>query len=188
MATQTRPRTTTATPTGTADITPGQSGSIQSLPGASGAGDPFGVGTASDLFSAILSTINSTLDFLRFIAWIFYPRNILRAAEFLTGIILIIFGVHTAVQARGERLEGFTTSESALSRSGLGRVSRALASQQQERRDVEDANRSGPPATPPSKKEKKSTPRPSHAAPHRIRRDAKRLRYQREHRLARRRG
>lgn len=87
----------------------------------------------------ISDSINSATDFLKLVGWIFHPRNILRAAEFLTGIVLMVFGLWAAIQSRGEKLEGFTSGESPLSRSGLGRVSRALASQ--------DGTRAAPHAT-----------------------------------------
>lgn len=77
-------------------------------------------------FGAIGDGITTTLDFLKLLAWLFHPRNILRAVEFLIGIVLMIFGLHAAMQARGERREGFTTSESALTRSELGRVATEL--------------------------------------------------------------
>lgn len=72
------------------------------------------------------NAITGTADFLKMIAWLFHPRNLLRMVEFLVGILLMVFGLHAAFQARGERSEGFTTSESALTRSELGRVATEL--------------------------------------------------------------
>lgn len=97
--------------------------------GAAGAGagaEAAGGGLAGGLFSKVLGAITSPLDFLLLLAWLFHPRNILRGVEFLVGIVLMIFGLHAAMQARGEKLEGFTTSESALTRSGLARVADSL--------------------------------------------------------------
>jgi hypothetical protein len=115
------------------------------------------------LLAATAAAITSPLDFLKFIAWIFHPRNILRAVEFVVGIILMIFGFHAAMQARGERIEGFTTSEGALTRSGLGRVATALG----------QATRGG------------GVQRPT-SAPHRTRQRALTQRYRREENLQRR--
>lgn len=116
-----------------------------------------------NVFNAIGDALSAPLDFLKLIAWIFHPRNILRGVEFLTGVILIGFGLWAAVQGRGERSEGFATSESALSRSGLGRVSRELASAA--------VTRKAP-----------SRPR---SAPHVTRRTALRTRYEREENVSR---
>lgn len=81
---------------------------------------------AGGVYSGIADAVSSTLDFVKLISWLFHPRNILRAVEFLIGTALLIFGLHAAFQARGERLEGFTTSENALTRSELGRVATEL--------------------------------------------------------------
>lgn len=121
---------------------------------------------AGGLFAASSGGITSVLDFLKFIAWIFHPQNILRAVEFIVGVILMIFGFHTALQARGERIEGFSTSEGALSRSGLGRVATALG---------QSARGGGSPQRPRS-------------APHRTRQRALSQRYKREEDLQRRRA
>ena len=118
------------------------------------------------LFSVIGAAITSPLDFLKFIAWIFHPRNILRAVEFLIGAVLMIFGFNAALQARGERIEGFASSQGALSRSGLGRVATALG----------NAARSG------------SAPARPRSAPHRTRQRALTQRYTREEDLQRRRA
>lgn len=118
------------------------------------------------LFSSVSDAINSTSDFLKFIGWIFHPRNILRAVEFLVGIALMIFGFHAAMQARGEKLEGFATSEGALTRSGLGRVATELGR----------ATRQG-----------RSPDRPR-SAPHRTRQRALQQRYLREEDVQRRRA
>jgi hypothetical protein len=97
--------------------------------GAAGGGTAGAAGIgAGALFGVIGAAITSPLDFLKFIAWIFHPRNILRAVEFLIGAVLMVFGFNAALQARGERIEGFSTSQGALSRSGLGRIATALGS------------------------------------------------------------
>jgi len=40
-----------------------------------------------------LGAISDTLDFLKFISWLFHPLNILRAVEFLTGMTFIYVGL-----------------------------------------------------------------------------------------------
>lgn len=115
------------------------------------------------LFGAVGSAITSPLDFLKFIAWVFHPRNIVRMVEFLVGFVLMIFGLQAAMQSRGERAEGFATSESALSRAGLGRVARELGSAAATRQ----------------------RPRRPQSAPHVTRRTALRQRYAREEKLKR---
>lgn len=127
--------------------------------GASATAGGGGLGKGA-LLGASAVAITSPLDFLKFIAWIFHPRNILRGVEFLVGFVLMIFGMQAALQARGEKLEGFTTSEAAISRAGLGRVATALG-QSARRRE-----RTG-----------------TQSAPHRTRREALRQRYQREERV-----
>lgn len=140
-----------------------------SAAGAGGAGGGSGAATGAaggGLFGSVASAIESPLDFLMLIAWIFHPRNILRAVEFLTGLVLLGFGFWAAMQARGESREGYSTGELALSRSGLGRVSRAFAFNKRRgggggKRRVE-------------------------SAPHRTRREALRQRYTREEQVRRR--
>lgn len=61
------------------------------------------------VFTTIGDSINSTADFLKLIAWLFHPRNILRGVEFMVGFLLMIFGLHAA-----------------LTRSELGRVATEL--------------------------------------------------------------
>ena len=105
--------------------------SIDQLPGGITGGQFGPSGTVQGLTGipgTIASGISSVVDFLKLIGWIFHPRNLLRAVEFLAGIVLMLFGVWAAIQAYGEKREGFNSGESALSRSGLGRVARELAS------------------------------------------------------------
>lgn len=132
----------------------------------SSTGAAVGSGAAGGAFSKAAGAINSPLDFLLLVAWLFNPRMILRAVEFLVGLALMIFGFHAALQSRGERMEGFSTSESPLTRSGLGRVATELGR----------ASRSG---------QRPSRPQ---SAPHATRRKALRQRYQREEDLQRRRA
>lgn len=133
--------------------------------GAAGAAGGGAAGGAGGAFSKFAGAITSPLDFLMLIAWLFNPRMILRAVEFLVGIALMIFGFHAAMQARGERAEGFSTSENAITRSGLGRVATELGR----------STKTG------------SLNRPQ-SAPHATRRKALRQRYQREEDLQRRRA
>lgn len=118
-------------------------------------------GGVAGLLDKTATSINSVVDFLKLISWLFHPRNVLRAVEFLIGAVLMIFGLHAAFQARGERREGFTTSENALTRSELGRVATELG---------RSARGGGRPRRPAS-------------APHVTRRRALAQRYTREERV-----
>lgn len=133
------------------------------------AGGAAAAGAGAGFFGTTAGVITDTVAFLALIAWIFHPRNILRAVEFITGIALMIFGLHAAMQARGERIEGFTTSEPALSRAGIGRVARELSASVA--RDNKEPRR------------RRIRPR---SAPHVQRRTALRQRYAREESLSRR--
>ncbi len=126
--------------------------------GGAGATEAAEAGAGAGLAGKIVGAITSPLAFLAFIAWIFHPKNILRAVEFLVGLLLMGFGFQAGLQGRSESLEGFSTSESALSRAGIGRVAAALAR----------PNRSRP-----------------QSAPHVQRRNALRQRYAREERIRR---
>lgn len=122
-----------------------------------------------DLFNGLSSGINDIVGFLKLLAWIINPVNILRMVEFLLGIGLMSFGIQAAVQGRGESAEGFSTGEAAISRSGLGRVSRELAAKT--------------PAGRVTKAVKGKTLSPA-PAPHRTRRTALKVRYEREQNVA----
>lgn len=52
-----------------------------------------------DLLTAPATAIKDTADFLKWISWIFHPRNILRVVEFITGMTFIGFGLHMAIEA-----------------------------------------------------------------------------------------
>lgn len=67
--------------------------------------------------STIGSSITSVSDFLSYIAWIFYPANLLRAVEFVLGIVLILFGL---TKFRG--IGGF--GRAAISATPVGRIIR----------------------------------------------------------------
>jgi hypothetical protein len=77
-------------------------------------------------FTAISDAITSALDFMKFIAWIFSPDHLLRAVEFATGLVLMLFGLHAAMQGRGEQASGVLGGEGVLTRSGIGRVAAEL--------------------------------------------------------------
>lgn len=124
------------------------------------------------LAGGVAAAITSPLDFLKFIAWIFHPRNILRAVEFLVGIALMIFGFNAALQARGEKIEGFSTSEGAITRSGLGRVATELGRAARGQGGGASGRR----------------PQRPRSAPHKTRQRALAQRYRREEDLQRRRA
>lgn len=52
----------------------------------------------TNTFKDAAKAVNGTADFLKWIAWIFHPRNVLRIVEFLSGMTLIILGIHTMIQ------------------------------------------------------------------------------------------
>jgi hypothetical protein len=112
--------------------------------------------------SDLVSGISDVGSFLKFLGWLINPANILRMVEFLVGLALMAFGIQAAVQGRGESREGYETGEAAISRSGLGRVSRELAAA------TVTHKRPAKPAT----------------APHKVRRTALRVRYEREQKVA----
>lgn len=59
-----------------------------------------------DIFKSGSKAVNSTTDFLKWIAWIFHPFNILRVVEFLVGFPLILMGIWTMIQVwRGAAAE-----------------------------------------------------------------------------------
>lgn len=77
--------------------------------------NPLGGGVPSPFnpvkpFTEGAKAIKDVGDFLRWISWIFHPRNVLRAVEFLTGASLMILGIVTAIQvhkdAKGETAVG----------------------------------------------------------------------------------
>jgi hypothetical protein len=98
--------------------------------------------------SGIGGAINSTVDFLGFVAWFFSPENMLRVVEFLTGAGLMVLGLHMSVQnyreARGAgpamprrslaaRLAGRTPPVKAAQRVRRNRDARALGRSDQQR-------------------------------------------------------
>lgn len=156
-------------------VSPGPGGKgTQVGPGGAAAVNPVSPASGSGLFGSVAAAVTDVTSFLQLVAWLFHPRNILRAVEFLVGMVLIGFGFWAAMQARGESREGFTTGEAALSRSGLGRVSRALAMEAGERR---------PPRKPRKPSAVSQVKRRTATAPHRTRREALRQRYTREQRV-----
>lgn len=143
-----------------------------------------GIPNPLDLFKPLADSVDSVVDFLKILAWIINPVNILRAVEFLVGLTLMAFGLQAMMQAYGEKKEGFVTSEGALSRSGLGRVSKELAAAIPQARAVKAASKAKGAGTAAPKARRKLKPA---AAPHKSRREALRLRYQREEQVSRRR-
>lgn len=129
----------------------------------------------------LLGAVTGPLDFFKLLAWIINPVNILRAVELLIGLVLMGFGFQAMLQAYGEGKEGFVTSENPLSRSGLGRVSREVA--YAARTAATEGRSTGKSPRKPSGSTSNPTQgrriRPA-AAPHRTRRQALRLRYERE--------
>lgn len=84
--------------------------------------------TGGSIFDDLVDAINSVVDFLKWIAWIFHPVNLLRAVEFVTGMILVGFGFHAVLQARQEdRRGGYRGSRNAAQRSAIGRTATRVA-------------------------------------------------------------
>ena len=51
-------------------------------------------------FSGLTDAIGSVVDFLKWIAWLFHPANILRAVEFIVGILMMAWGLKMMTQPR----------------------------------------------------------------------------------------
>lgn len=143
-------------------------------------------------------SVHDTLDFFKLLAWIINPVNILRMVELLIGMALMGFGFQAMLQAYGESKEGFVTSENPLSRSGLGRVSREVSGAAKQaamtaaapEAAVAKGATAGKAAKGAGGKSKggfKFKIKPE-AAPHRTRRQALRLRYDREKQVSGRRA
>lgn len=77
-------------------------------------------------FKAIADAVNSTNDFLKLIAWLFYPHNILRAVEFVVGILLGGWGIYilSARSARGGGASSHPVLRRAISVTPAGRAMR----------------------------------------------------------------
>lgn len=78
------------------------------------------VGNVPNDVSSIGGAIGSISDFLSYIAWIFYPAHILRAVEFVAGIIIGGFGLSILFRGRG----GGGLTGRAISATPVGRVIR----------------------------------------------------------------
>ena len=48
-----------------------------------------------DIFKGAAAAVKDTGTFLQWIAWLFHPKNVLRAVEFVTGLTILGFGLHT---------------------------------------------------------------------------------------------
>ena len=59
--------------------------------------NPLKTAVGGALIAGAVSNIGSTLDFLKFIAQIFHPGNILRAVEFLVGLGTMFYGLHLLI-------------------------------------------------------------------------------------------
>lgn len=133
-----------------------------------------------DLFKSLSGSINSVTDFLKVIVWIVNPVNILRMVEVLIGLALMTFGFQAMMQAYGETKEGFVTSENPLSRSGLGRVSKELSKAVTTAVPEARAAKATKAGTGTKSTKQSTRTRKPRSAPHKSRREALRLRYERE--------
>lgn len=84
-----------------------------SLPGIPGIPGIPSIPNPLDLFKDAAGVVNDTKDFLKWIAWIFHPRNVLRVVEFFTGLTLIILGIHTAIQVHRDGETVFSAGKKA---------------------------------------------------------------------------
>lgn len=53
------------------------------------------------VFTGPADVITDGVDFMKWVAWIFHPVNILRAVEFLTGMTLLYLGIRPYLQRQG---------------------------------------------------------------------------------------
>jgi hypothetical protein len=94
-------------------------------------GDPAipvpGIADPLQMFKDVEGAVKSGVDFLKWIAWLFHPRNILRVVEFVTGLTIMAAGLHTAVEAhRGGGASG-RRARSRRRRERVVRVARTVA-------------------------------------------------------------
>jgi hypothetical protein len=61
---------------------------------------------ASGVISGLGAAVNSTTDFFKLIVWLFYPHNILRAVEFVTGLALVGWGISILGKGLGSGRRG----------------------------------------------------------------------------------
>src|SRR5215469_15705073 len=111
---------TTIGPGATLDTIGGGAGAAGAADAAAGAGGAsLGTKIAGGLgLAGVAGGIGSSLDFLKWIAWIFHPNNILRAVEFLTGLVLMFYGM--------QQLLGGMRRSAATHRSGVTSMVRSL--------------------------------------------------------------
>jgi hypothetical protein len=95
------------------------------LPGGSLLGGGLGALNPLNLFKDTKNAINDAADFLKWIAWIFHPRNLLRVVEFSVGMSLIVTGIITAIQVhKGDETSVGRAARTAVEVSPPGRALR----------------------------------------------------------------
>lgn len=94
------------------------------------------VNAVSSGVSDIGTAITDVGDFLSYIAWLFYPLNLLRAAEFVTGLFLFYLGIKPYIG--GGRLGGSGSTRvirATLSATPVGRTQREISGRRMGRRE-----------------------------------------------------
>lgn len=84
-------------------------------------------GAASSLFDNVAGGINSTEDFIKWVAWIFHPRNILRVVEGLIGLGVMGAGAHIAISNAGPSSSSSSGGSSGRSKGSGATTPRAPA-------------------------------------------------------------
>lgn len=98
------------------------------------------VNSIGNTFTGAADAISDVGDFLKFIAWIFNPVNILRAVEFLSGLGLMALGFHAVIQtSRGSG--GPSAASRIVNASPIGRAREAARAQQSGRSEARRAER-----------------------------------------------
>jgi hypothetical protein len=100
-------------------------------------GDLFLPSSLRSLPGDVAASVKDVGTFLSWIAWIFHPRNILRAVEFLAGIGIFFYGLHSEIAnaygpanpaavatQRGSGLVGDAIAGTAIGRAAQGRQGR----------------------------------------------------------------
>lgn len=104
------------------------------------------------LFSDPANAIKDTQSFLKWIAWLFHPVNVLRAVEFVTGFTLLIIGVQSMAEVwRGDPQQSIIartgratkrTASDAVSVTPVGRARRVQQAAKAGRGEARSAHRS----------------------------------------------
>jgi len=111
----------------------------QPISTATGQAPEIGIPDTSNPMLAVPNAIGSSLDFLKWIAVIFHPLNLLRAVEFLTGMAVMFYGVSTLMHGmRRSSMTHRTTITGMVSslfgKSPIGRAAKRASARRRGRR------------------------------------------------------